>query len=52
MASLLSYLQLGHETDCFGGLVSVDWTKGGAHPKEYPPDDITAARSVPRPPNV
>ena len=33
--SLLSYLKLSSETDCIGGLVAVDWNRGGAHPRTY-----------------
>jgi len=40
MPSLLAYLQLGHETDCVGRLVSVDWSQGGAHPRSYTLQDI------------
>ncbi len=28
-------LQLGHETDCTGSLMSVNWMHGGAHPRAY-----------------
>ena len=46
MPSLLAALQLGHETDCVGRLVSVDWSTGGAHPYSYRVEDITAERCV------
>ncbi|KAK9819181.1 hypothetical protein WJX81_003273 [Elliptochloris bilobata] len=39
--SLLSYLQLGHETDCMGNLVSVNWMHGGAHPRAYESEEIS-----------
>lgn len=40
MPSLLAYLQLGHETDCVGRLVGVDWSQGGAHPRSYTVQDV------------
>ena len=40
MPSLIAYLQLGHETDCVGRLVNVNWSKGGAHPYSYEANDV------------
>ncbi|EIE23577.1 hypothetical protein COCSUDRAFT_41776 [Coccomyxa subellipsoidea C-169] len=40
MPSLIAYKQLGHETDCVGRLVGVDWSLGGAHPRSYTAQDI------------
>lgn len=40
MPSLIAYLQLGHETDCVGHLVHVDWSTGGAHPRSYGVEDV------------
>ena len=40
MASLVAYLQLGHETDCAGFLVSVSWRGNSAHPVSYQPVEI------------
>ena len=39
--SLIAYLQLGHETDCIGGLVSADWRHGGSHPRTYKTSEVT-----------
>ncbi|CAL8472071.1 g11613 [Coccomyxa elongata] len=44
MPSLLAYLQLGHETDCVGRLVGVDWSQGGAHPRSYTVQDVNPDR--------
>ncbi|KAK9905675.1 hypothetical protein WJX75_004479 [Coccomyxa subellipsoidea] len=46
MPSLLAYKQLGHETDCVGRLVGVDWSQGGAHPKSYTVQDINPDKMV------
>lgn len=40
VATLIAASQLGHETDCHGNLVSVQWDEGGAHPRSYNPDEI------------
>ena len=49
MASLIAYLQMGHETDCSGFLVEVSWRQGGAHPYSYQQDDITPDLCAPLP---
>jgi hypothetical protein len=46
MPSLIAYLQLGHETDCLGRLVNVDWSQGGAHPRSYTVGDINSYMCV------
>ncbi|BDA47491.1 probable glycosyltransferase BC10 at C-terminar half [Coccomyxa sp. Obi] len=46
MPSLLAYLQLGHETDCVGRLVGVDWSQGGAHPRSYSVQDVNPDKMV------
>ena len=38
--SLLSYLKMSDETDCMGGLVAVDWSRGGAHPRTYQSSEV------------
>lgn len=41
--TLLATSQLGHETDCEGLLVSVDWRGiNGPHPRSYRPEESDA----------
>ncbi len=40
---LLSHKQLGHETDCVGGVISADWSRGGASPRTYQPEETNAS---------
>ena len=42
--TLLAYLGKDQETDCWGFLVNVDWSRGGAHPRTYAVEDIDAER--------
>ena len=44
MPTLLAYLGKEQETDCWGFMVNVDWSRGGAHPRTYEPEDIDADR--------
>ena len=38
--TLLAYLGKEQETDCWGFMVNVDWSRGGAHPRTYAVEDI------------
>lgn len=38
--TLLAYLGKDQETDCWGFMVNVDWSRGGAHPRTYAVEDI------------
>ncbi len=40
VATLIACSQKGHETDCYGNLVNVQWEQGGAHPRSYGSDEI------------
>ena len=31
-----------NETDCRGRIIGADWSRKGAHPKTYAPEDVTA----------
>ena len=42
--TLLAYLGKDQETDCWGFLVNVDWSRGGAHPRTYSTQDIDVSR--------
>ena len=42
--TLLAYLGKDQETDCWGFLVNVDWSRGGAHPRTYAVEDLDAER--------
>lgn len=44
MPTLLAYLGKDQETDCWGFLVNVDWSRGGAHPRTYAVEDIDIER--------
>lgn len=44
MPTLLAYLGKDQETDCWGFLVNVDWSRGGAHPRTYAVEDIDTER--------
>lgn len=46
MPTLLAYLGKDQETDCWGFLVNVDWSRGGAHPRTYAVEDIDVERWV------
>ena len=45
--TLLAYLGKDQETDCWGFLVNVDWSRGGAHPRTYAVEDIDVERCAP-----
>lgn len=45
--TLLAYLGKDQETDCWGFLVNVDWSRGGAHPRAYSVQDIDVSRCAP-----
>lgn len=45
--TLLAYLGKDQETDCWGFLVNVDWSRGGAHPRTYAVEDIDVERCNP-----
>ena len=40
-ATALSLHGREDETDCLGRLISADWSRKGAHPKTYAPEDVT-----------
>lgn len=42
--TLLAYLGKDQETDCWGFLVNVDWSRGGAHPRTYSVQDVDVSR--------
>ncbi len=43
---LLSHMGLGNRTDCTGGVMSADWSLGGASPRTYQPEEVDAALFV------
>jgi len=40
-------LQLGHETACVGNVVSVNWLRGGAHPRAYDSSELSPELCAP-----
>ena len=40
LPTLLAWLGLANETDCYGWLTHVDFSHGGYHPKTYEPQEV------------
>ena len=43
-ATLLASRGLDAETDCYGNIMHVDWSFGGAHPRAYTLREATSSR--------
>ena len=39
-ATALALYGLQNETDCLGHMIAADWSRKGAHPKSYAPEDV------------